>query len=479
MKKVSRNFRTCQRFFATLVLVSAFLGRAEAEEALQHKLTIKSFIDFGHLVNGENRYDPQGKPEITMLPLNRGNVLAIQDVSVGRFDVSAGLAGMIWWPYGGGEDADERVMQVRPMVPVARARWQFGSPATLSGALHVGTFNYKYNPDAKNLGEYLYRSGTYPGFLWTTEGWLLMNRAGNYSHGAMLSLSQFNGMFKHNFSLFMETQYSPVGDFSPGYDGSFNTKWFELGGGVVFNHYLPLRPSALRPGVEVNFGENAYIRAMDTANDTTYYGPKNISPFDLSDTNVVSTVLHRWTQKGIKVMGRTALNLGHILPAEIRNSDDLRVFAELAVLGWKNQPLYYEKRSERVPIMFGINLPTLKLLDVITLQGEYYPAPFNDIDRFNSSSLPIWRTDFVTDSTSRLVFDAAGKVIPITVHKDDWKWSVFAKKTINKVMTVYAQAASDHLRLMSGPRQLKTSNVPLTSSPNEWYYLIRMEFSLR
>jgi hypothetical protein len=46
-------------------------------------------------------------------------------------------------------------------------------------------------------------------------------------------------------------------------------------------------------------------------------------------------------------------------------------------------------------------------------------------------------------------------------------------------MTVHAQAASDHLRLMSGPRQLTASPVPLTSTPREWYYLFRFEFTLR
>jgi len=441
---------------------------------------VKSFIDFGHLVRGTNPYDPQGDPHISALPLNRTGVLAIQDVSVGRFDVSAGLGGLIWWPYGGGiTDADERVMQVKPTIPVARARWQFGSPSSVAGSLMVGTFSYKYNPDAKNLGEYLYRAGTYPGFLWTTEGWLLMNRANNYSNGVLLSLSQFKGMLKHNFSLFMETQYYPVGDFSPGYDLAFTSDWVELGGGVVLNHFLPLHPSALKPKDD----ENTYVRAVDTANDTTvfYYGPKNAAPFDLTSPTIRDIdTLHRWTHKGVKVMGRAALKLGSLLPDGMRGPEDLRIFAEAAVLGWENQPLYYEKRSERMPIMFGINLPTLKTLDVLSVQGEYYSSPFNDIDRYNSASLPIWEAHFEKDPVSgRALTDANGKVIPTSVHKDDWKWSIYAKKTVNKAITVYAQAASDHLRLMSGPRQVKTSNVALTSSPKEWYYLIRMEFSLR
>ena len=477
MKDTAERIRALRRPVGIAVMALAFAVAAGAEEPLQHRLIVKSFIDFGHIVNGSNPNDPQGNPDITMLPLNRANVLAIQEVTAGRFDVSAGLSGLIWWPYGGGiTDADERVMQVKPMIPVARVRWQFGSPSGISGALMLGTFNYKYNSDAKNLGEYLYRSGTYPGFLWTTEGWLLMNRAGNYSHGVMLSLAQFNGMLKHSFSLFMETQYFPVGDFSPGYDGSFTSKWFELGGGVVLNHYLPLHPSALRP----KDGENTYIRqvtGVDSTGDTAYYIGPNFNSVDINDSSV--TVLHRWTTKGVKLMGRAAVNLGYLLPPEIRGTEDLRVFAEAAVLGWENQPLYYEKRSERIPVMFGINLPTFRMLDVLTLQAEYYRSPFNDIDKYNSSSLPIWEAHFAKDGLGTILTDSTGKVIPASVHDDDWKWSVYAKKAINKAVTVYVQAASDHLRLMSGPRQVKTSSIPLTSSPSEWYYLIRMEFSLR
>jgi hypothetical protein len=78
-------------------------------------------------VNGSNFNASAGvDPDISMQPLNRANFLAIQEVSAGNFDVAAGLAGLIWWPYGGGiTDASERVLNVKPMVPVARVRWRF------------------------------------------------------------------------------------------------------------------------------------------------------------------------------------------------------------------------------------------------------------------------------------------------------------------------------------------------------------------
>jgi hypothetical protein len=459
---------------AALVAHAQTAGGKAADSTVRTRLTLRSQVDFGHLVSGNNpdytNNAGQTSAEVTMLPLNRVGFVAIQDVAQGRFDVSAGIAALLWTPYGSGVETDERVMQARASIPVARVRWQFGEPSGLAGSLMVGTFPYKYNPDAKNLGEYLYRSGTYPGFLMTTEGWLLMNRASNYSHGAMLTLTQLNGALRHNFSLFMETVYFPIGDFSPGYDVSYTSKWFEVGGGAMFHHYLPLKPSALTPKTD----ENTYVRQTNAAGDTVIYEGPNVSGIDPNDPNV--EVLHRWTHKGIKVMGRAALNLNHLLPPDRRNPEDLRLFTEVAVLGWEDQPFYYEKRSERMPIMFGVNVPTLKLLDVLSVQGEYYTSPFNNYDKYNSASLPIWDAEFPTVPPP---VDAEGRAVPTTDHDDDWKWSIYGRKTLNKLLSVHAQAASDHFRLMRGPRSLKPSYEPLTSTPREWYYLVRLDFALR
>lgn len=447
--------------FKSVLLGGLLAGYAAAQpESLdKHKLTVKAFVDFGHLVNGTNLYEPDGKPNLTWMPLNRANVTAIQDMAIGKFDASVGLTGLLWWPYGQGKAADlsEKVMQVKPMIPVARIRWQWGEPTAMSGSIQAGTFSYKYNPDAKNLGEYLYRSGTYPGVLFSGEGWLLMNRAGNYSHGLLASLSQFGGSLKHNVSLFMETSYYPVGDFSPGYDFGFVSKWFEFGGGAVFNHFLAMRPSMVSPRDDAN--TYAIFNGKTAAGaDTTVKG--RLDQVTRPDT-VKDSSLTRWTFQGVKLMGRAALNLSHLLPEESRGPEDLRLFLEVALLGVKDYPLFYEKKSERIPIMFGITIPTAKLIDVLTIQGELYKSPYNDAYKFTQQSLPIWETNH-TDST----------------HSDDFKWSVTARKSVNKLLSINMQAASDHFRLTDG--RFNPSSIPLTARWNhDWYYLLRIEFNLR
>jgi hypothetical protein len=456
----------------TLALAGAVTGLlphaafAQFEGIDKHKLTVKAFVDFGHVVNGYNYYDPDQKYDVSWLPLNRANLSVTQDVAIGNFDVSAGLAGLIWWPYGLGKGADltEKVMQVKPMVPVARARWQFGNPTSTAGNIMVGTFNYKYNPDAKNLGEYLYRSGTYPGLIWTGEGWNLMNRAGNYTQGVMGTMTQMGGRVKHSLSLMMETVTYPTGDFSPGYDVSYTSPMFEFGAGAVLYRYLPLRPSLLVSKDASN--TYATIHGQNAAGvDTVATGRLDEIQNAVATPTKTDTLGH-WSMQGVKLMARFALNFGSLLPKEIRGPEDLRIYTEVALLGVKNYPLYYEKRSERMPIMFGLNIPTAKLLDVLSLQGEYYSSPYSDGLKYIRESRPIPQTG-VTPS---------GQLPP--THGDDIKWSVYAKRTVNQLCNVYAQAGSDQFRLTDG--KYNPSTIPLTTSwKHDWYYLLRLEFNLR
>jgi hypothetical protein len=199
----------------------------------------------------------------------------------------------------------------------------------------------------------------------------------------------------------------------------------------------------------------------------------NVAMANPQDTAVV----HRWTSQGVKLMARAALDLGRLLPEDLRGPEDLRLFGEVAVLGWGNQPLFYEKRGERIPVMLGLNVPTFRLLDLLSVQVEYYKSPYNDIDYFNSQSIPIWKTSFAKDSADAYLTDASGRIIPVADHKDDLKWSVHARKTVNKSVTVFVQAASDHFRLTDA--DYRVTPVPLTGKPQEWYYLLRLEFALR
>jgi hypothetical protein len=162
-----------------------------------------------------------------------------------------------------------------------------------------------------------------------------------------------------------------------------------------------------------------------------------------------------YTHQGIKLMGRITFNFQEITGA------DFKLFAEAALLGVKNYDGYYEKPAERMPIMFGINIPTFGLLDLLTVQGEYYNSPYrNSLEQvYGFMAVPT-----ITDYDHEIVDD------------DNFHWSIYTKKTIVPGMQLYVQAASDHLRLNKAGYTF--TNEPLTSKATQWYYIAKLEFGI-
>ena len=79
---------------------------------------------------------------------------------------------------------------------------------------------------------------------------------------------------------------------------------------------------------------------------------------------------------------------------------------------------------------------------------------------FRSTAYPIW-SDAAADGE---------------YHRDDWKWSLYARKTLNRILTIHLQAADDYLRLPLF--NYNPSDMALTQNPKNWYYLMRLECRL-
>jgi hypothetical protein len=360
----------------------------------------------------------------------------------------------------------ERIVRVEPGISVLKIRGQFNETGSLKGFFEAGYFAYKYNEDAINLGEYLHRSNTYPGVLFTTENWQFMNGATSNNYGIHTQLSHLDGMITQDLTFFMETEATPVGDFSPGYELNFNFGFLELGGGFVLNHFLSYKPSKLRP----KDNKNRYVEIDTTVitadRDTvpSYQGPFTGLSYSTQDaidedSTIIPVASSRWTIKGIKLMGLFALDFGSFFPEGVLSPRDLRLFAEVAVLGLENQPYFYEDIIERIPIMVGFNFPTFKFLELLCFQVERYTTPYKNFVEFNTISLPIWK-----EENER-------------VTRDDWKWSVYAKKSINSLFNLHIQVANDHIRSLK--YDVIKSDIPLTLTPDHWYYLVKFEFGIK
>ena len=73
--------------------------------------------------------------------------------------------------------------------------------------------------------------------------------------GIRLHLSHLDHKITQDFTLFMERDNVPQFDFTPSYLVAANFDFIEFGAGISFNHFLPVKPSLLRP----KLASNAYV----------------------------------------------------------------------------------------------------------------------------------------------------------------------------------------------------------------------------
>jgi hypothetical protein len=297
-------------------------------------------------------------------------------------------------------------------IAEGRASYCFGDIENPSLKITTGTFNYKYNDDARNLGEYMFRSGCYPGYLITT-----FDRPYSQLTGLMMNFSPLE-KFRNDILLTCETQVQPLYDWSLSYVAGYSlSQILDVGAGISFHRLIPSESSVTSP-VE---GATEYFTKDG---DTMYY-----------------------SFRGIKLMGRASFDPKELLPQKLSGvlgKEDCRIFAEAAILGVKNmEPYkyvnhtltldtaknYYGNLFERIPIMFGMNVPVFRLLDVLSIQGEWYGTKYSE-------------AFYATKLDKIIPVPEKSRYIDFT--KDNWKWSVYARKTVSGHLDLIFQIANDH-----------------------------------
>jgi hypothetical protein len=296
----------------------------------------------------------------------------------------------------------------------------------------IGSFPYKYNGDSRDLGEYLFRSSCYPPNLITafdfSEAWLM---------GARIHNTLFNKITQ-DLMLITETNYPPVNDYSLAYIASGKIGSFlDLGAGVDFHHLFSVNEAKTTPTQSV---DNRYIDSSKTPPDTGYY-----------------------SFRGIKLMGRIGFDPKVFLPFDIFGKEDLRLYSEVAVLGLKNYPGFYANLSQRIPVMMGFNFPCFRILDVLGIEAEYYSNPYANsyANQFPASA----------QALQPLPTPSGGP----THNDDNWKWAVYAKKTVIPNCSVVFQAADDHMRTREANPNVADMQEALHHG--DWYYMCKVKFT--
>ncbi len=238
----------------------------------------------------------------------------------------------------------------------------------------LGYFPYKYNPDSKHLGEFLFRSKAYPTVIVSDLDVPQTRELGIHLGGDFNWLIGNPDIDKLTWDIMLtsETHDFPTldGTLSGVISNSF-LKFLDIGFGVSYQRLFsvdeskttPKRNNSLPPDGNMIFNENG---------DTSYY-----------------------SFKATKLMARAAINPQRFIPEfkippefvfgknPFFGKEDFKIYGEIAVLGldnytafdsiqdtngvnhWQKVPdslNYYNNVKDRMPMMLGINLPTNSLI---------------------------------------------------------------------------------------------------------------------
>jgi len=337
--------------------------------------------------------------------------------------------------------------------------------------LSLGVMPYKYNSDVRNLGEFLFRSGTYPFFLINDFNFPLARLS-----GARLNCKYGNDQVKVTFDQFILSERT----MPPFYDISLvsivGVNWrniIDAGAGVDFDRIISVNGT------------------LTTPEDAKYA----ISPGDTG----------HYTFKGTKLMARATIDpLGMVredkgsILNEFAGKNGGKIYGEIAIIGLKNYPASFErpstdprdaqnqwgytKISERMPWVVGFNIPMWKILDVCAFELEKYPAPYpNDYYQvFIGSGLPIptWfhkhRQDSVDLGSGKIPYD---RPYDSAVYNKRWYWSLYMKKQIVEHFSLIGQISKDHARWdVNLGNKLNYDTEEITVKPGEWAWRFGMLF---
>ncbi len=378
----------------------------------------------------------------------------------------------------------QRAIKFGTTVTKAMGSVKLGALDDPLGKFNFGIIPFKYNPDAKNLGEFLLRDEAYPTVM-VSGGLSTINSAGFQMEGAELRLH--TGPITHDLVIYTERGIEPTGDLTPAYVFAYKPHpAIEIGGGVAFAHLVSFKPSSTTPKGPL------LSPVISSASGEVVGQPMNRYKGDTVVTNLNETGYSNYTFQAIKVMARASLNLQSIFQSELLGEDDLKLYTEAAILGVKDYPYYYTSMMARTPIMAGFNFPTFKLLDKLSLEVEYLKL------QFPNSNYWSYATDAVPvpgifpsggQSYHDLLYGGVsandGSIIKpydkSSMSHRSFKWSFYLQRKVVPGLTLYAQAASDYMRGYNanvGPGALVPLYEPIIRTPSDWYYLVRLSLGI-
>jgi len=307
--------------------------------------------------------------------------------------------------------------------------------------IESGIMEYTFNPDVKNLGNYMYRSSSYPLVLKTALDYPYANIFGIHPEVSFL-----NNTVKVGAIINSLTNQAPFNDFSIGGFASYSpeSKVIDVGLGVCGDRLISVNK---------------------IATDVTDYRSQ------LGDTTL--------TLRSTKIDFRINLDPKKLLGEgiqEMLGENDGRVYFEAAMLGTKDPTLCFPVDSilpkslfRRLPILFGFNLPTFKILDYLSLELEYLDYPYaND-----------WWGGIIGAPTPKPSRPSNTDSVWVENYrtKDNLKWSLQFKKSISK-FDLIGIFANDHRFYETFNAEVQAVTEQTLRTGDDWHWYIKLQYNL-
>jgi len=450
--------KNCRMFLAAAggLLLCGGICLGEENEAVGLTLSPSGFaaLEFGEIVKGGlNKKTNAPMDRVWMNQMIAG--LSLDAAFNERNSLDIGMEMQMYndFPVSLKLQPQYRYQYFYPYLSRAEITHLFGDTQKPLLTLSAGYFPFKYNRDVRNLGEYLFRTGTYPQFLLNSFDFPLARLMGAHLgfSGESIEGSVVKNL-KIDAILYTNLQWYALGDWNAAIIASEKIAGcVELGIGASFNSIFSVDSTLTTPHDPASLYHIKYNEATGQE-DSSFY-----------------------TFKGTKLMARVSFDPKAFFTDHFRGllgSEDLRVYGEMAILGVENYPqnlrggISYDTLTQRMPVMAGINLPCFKLLDVFSVEAEYFNNPFpNDIGAITQQGLPIPGQIGENGSSNFRGSDL--------YRHDNVKWSIHASKAIAKNYTLMAQVASDHLR----PLAVNDQNVDFEEAlhtTSQWYYMLKL-----
>jgi hypothetical protein len=431
----------------------------------------------------EEAFDPQNK-RVDREVINRASVWTLQQARLAdRARVNFGIGGAYFFVFPRNLGANPYAHTKRSAFGLTEANGEFDlwKPAVAGDGLRLkaGVFSYKYNEDAKNLGEYMFRTWTYPVIIYT-GGLDLVNSAGAQLSG--LAALAKTGSLSNDLILNIQSDHVPVGALSLTDLATWRLGMLTLGGGLMWDNFYHPDKNALTPKpkagavgdpldgnkfytvrhyiVKPNGDTGAVISKMSHSEFNELKTANALGP---REPEILDTGYYTFT--GGKAMLRGSLDLSGLLGGLPHADRSFGLYFEAILLGFKNYPTFYEKMSDRMVYMAGINLPTFGLLEMFSVEAEYCSYPYRQ-----------------STNDPNVVGNAVPNVLepfyPVykPIRDDDWKWSVFAQRRLGENFSVYAQVANDHLRnsfIFGAP-----ASEGFLTQKNHWYWVCKLGYAI-